>query len=184
MRRCLNPVRNGTESRPSSMALAIMPQGNLQAEGLLNEPPLRQRLATILVADVAGYSRLMGCDECGTVAACRLPQQPRDRRQRAVVWQGRLHGRVGGVHVRERSGGRTARPAIHRVGRPNRCPVSALGLVLRGKNVSTERMPWPPGVLTRSPSPATLRTATRGSRAHDPARGARVACVVGAVRAG
>jgi adenylate cyclase len=30
---------------------------------------LRQRLATILVADVAGYSRLMGCDECGTVAA-------------------------------------------------------------------------------------------------------------------
>ena len=30
---------------------------------------LRQRLATILVADAAGYSRLMGCDECGTVAA-------------------------------------------------------------------------------------------------------------------
>ena len=30
---------------------------------------LRQRLATILVADVAGYSRLMGFDECGTVAA-------------------------------------------------------------------------------------------------------------------
>jgi len=30
---------------------------------------LRQRLATILVADVAGYSRLMGSDECGTVAA-------------------------------------------------------------------------------------------------------------------
>ena len=30
---------------------------------------LRQRLATILVADVAGYSRLMGGDECGTVAA-------------------------------------------------------------------------------------------------------------------
>src|SRR5690349_10328184 len=30
---------------------------------------IRQRLATILAADVAGYSRLMGCDECGTVAA-------------------------------------------------------------------------------------------------------------------
>ncbi len=30
---------------------------------------IRQRLATILVADVAGYSRLMGSDECGTVAA-------------------------------------------------------------------------------------------------------------------
>ena len=35
----------------------------------MSELPLRQRLATILVADVAGYSRLMGRDECGTVAA-------------------------------------------------------------------------------------------------------------------
>ena len=46
-----------------------MSQGNLPPEGFLSEPPLRQRLATILVADVAGYSRLMGGDECGTVAA-------------------------------------------------------------------------------------------------------------------
>ena len=51
------------------MAVAIMSQGNVLAEGSLSEPPLRQRLATILVADVAGYSRLMGCDERGTVAA-------------------------------------------------------------------------------------------------------------------
>ena len=29
----------------------------------------RQRLAAILVADVAGYSRLMGCDEQGTVVS-------------------------------------------------------------------------------------------------------------------
>ena len=29
----------------------------------------RQRLAAILIADVAGYSRLMSCDERGTVAA-------------------------------------------------------------------------------------------------------------------
>src|SRR5689334_20535121 len=35
----------------------------------LNVSTIRQRLATILAADVAGYSRLMGCDECGTVAA-------------------------------------------------------------------------------------------------------------------
>jgi len=34
----------------------------------LSESQIRQRLAAILVADVAGYSRLMGCDECGTVA--------------------------------------------------------------------------------------------------------------------
>ena len=46
-----------------------MSQGNVLPEGLLSEPPLRQRLATILVADVAGYSRLMGVDERGTVAA-------------------------------------------------------------------------------------------------------------------
>jgi adenylate cyclase len=31
--------------------------------------PTRQRLAAILMADVAGYSRLMNCDECGTVAS-------------------------------------------------------------------------------------------------------------------
>ena len=42
------------------MAVAIMSQGNVLAEGLLSELPLRQRLATILAADVAGYSRLMG----------------------------------------------------------------------------------------------------------------------------
>jgi len=51
------------------MAVAIMSQGKVLPEGFLNEPPLRQRLATILVADVAGYSRLMGCDETGTVAS-------------------------------------------------------------------------------------------------------------------
>jgi adenylate cyclase len=35
----------------------------------VSETDIRQRLAAILVADVAGYSRLMNCDECGTVAA-------------------------------------------------------------------------------------------------------------------
>jgi len=39
------------------------------AEIALSESQIRQRLAAILVADVAGYSRLMGCDECGTVAS-------------------------------------------------------------------------------------------------------------------
>src|SRR5215216_7760650 len=31
------------------------------------QPPLRRRLAAILAADVAGYSRLMGLDEVGTL---------------------------------------------------------------------------------------------------------------------
>ena len=35
----------------------------------MSETHIRQRLAAILVADVAGYSRLMSCDECATVAA-------------------------------------------------------------------------------------------------------------------
>jgi adenylate cyclase len=35
----------------------------------VSESETRQRLAAILMADVAGYSRLMSCDECGTVAA-------------------------------------------------------------------------------------------------------------------
>jgi adenylate cyclase len=35
----------------------------------LGESETRQRLAAILMADVAGYSRLMSCDEHGTVAA-------------------------------------------------------------------------------------------------------------------
>jgi len=35
------------------------------------EPPLERRLATILSADVAGYSRLMGANEEGTVQALR-----------------------------------------------------------------------------------------------------------------
>jgi adenylate cyclase len=41
----------------------------LEREPSLSETPIRQRLAAILAADVAGYSRLMNCDECGTVAA-------------------------------------------------------------------------------------------------------------------
>jgi adenylate cyclase len=35
----------------------------------VSETETRQRLAAILMADVAGYSRLMSCDEAGTVAA-------------------------------------------------------------------------------------------------------------------
>src|SRR4051812_47652330 len=35
----------------------------------VSETETRQRLAAILMADVAGYSRLMSCDERGTVAA-------------------------------------------------------------------------------------------------------------------
>src|SRR6476619_1326291 len=37
--------------------------------GPVSETETRQRLAAILMADVAGYSRLMSCDERGTVAA-------------------------------------------------------------------------------------------------------------------
>ena len=35
----------------------------------MSETHIRQRLAAIMAADVAGYSRLMNCDECATVTA-------------------------------------------------------------------------------------------------------------------
>ena len=35
------------------------------------EQPVERRLAAILVADVAGYSRLIGLDEEGTLAGLR-----------------------------------------------------------------------------------------------------------------
>jgi adenylate cyclase len=38
---------------------------------VLNEPPIERRLAAILAGDVAGYSRLMGVDEVGTLRALK-----------------------------------------------------------------------------------------------------------------
>src|SRR5690349_717549 len=62
------------------------------AKGIMREMPkerAQRRLAAILAADVAGYSRLMGTDEVGTVLALR------------EIWSERLspvlaahHGRV------------------------------------------------------------------------------------------
>jgi len=37
----------------------------------LPETPVQRRLAAVLAADVAGYSRLMGVDEVGTLAALK-----------------------------------------------------------------------------------------------------------------
>jgi adenylate cyclase len=34
---------------------------------MADNPPVQRRLAAILAADVAGYSRLMGADEVGTL---------------------------------------------------------------------------------------------------------------------
>ncbi len=41
----------------------------------MDEPTARRRLAAILAADVVGYSRLMGLDEAGTLAALRSLRQ-------------------------------------------------------------------------------------------------------------
>ena len=78
--------------------------------------PLRQRLAAILAADVAGYSRLMGCDERGTVAA--LDARARCSATTIAAHQGRVdrHGRrLGARRVRDRG----------RRGRLRRSPCSA-----------------------------------------------------------
>src|SRR5476649_684325 len=47
----------------------VLFQAPTQQGGALTVPEMRQRLAAILAADVAGYSRLMAADERATVAA-------------------------------------------------------------------------------------------------------------------
>src|SRR4029077_10061159 len=39
------------------------------------EPRVNRKLAAVLAADVVGYSRLMGADEVGTLAALKLHRQ-------------------------------------------------------------------------------------------------------------
>jgi class 3 adenylate cyclase len=56
--------------------------------------PVERRLAAILAADVAGYSRLMGLDEAGTAQALRehraaanpLIAQHGGRTSRSIIW--------------------------------------------------------------------------------------------------
>jgi class 3 adenylate cyclase/pimeloyl-ACP methyl ester carboxylesterase len=55
----------------------------------LSEGPVERRLAAILVADIAGYSRLMGADEVGTLAA--LKAHRRDLFDSAIAAH---HGRI------------------------------------------------------------------------------------------
>ena len=40
-------------------------------QSLVANAPVQRRLAAILAADVVGYSRLMGMDEAGTLAALK-----------------------------------------------------------------------------------------------------------------
>src|SRR5262249_61819204 len=54
----------------------------------------RQRLAAILAADVAGFSRLMSADERGTIAA--LDAGRRAFRTEIEAWQGRVIDMAGG----------------------------------------------------------------------------------------
>src|ERR1043166_6506320 len=46
-------------------------EGRRQLEGTLGAERVERRLAAILAADVAGYSRLMGKDEAGTLQRLR-----------------------------------------------------------------------------------------------------------------
>lgn len=47
------------------------PCGNCLEGRRLSEDRVERRLAAVLAADVAGYSRLMGIDEVGTLAALK-----------------------------------------------------------------------------------------------------------------
>src|SRR5205085_10595001 len=61
----------------------VMPNGPPVREGYLSGERVERRLAAILAADVAGYSRLMGLDEAGTLA--RLKTLRRDLIDPAVA---------------------------------------------------------------------------------------------------
>lgn len=70
--RCPLMTRSGHGPSPTAGLRALMNPPDLAKKGLdLTGQQVERRLAAILAADVAGYSRLMGTDEEGTLAALR-----------------------------------------------------------------------------------------------------------------
>jgi adenylate cyclase len=53
--------------------------------GKAMKQPVERRLAAILAADVAGYSRLMGADEAGTAQALRQHRTAADRSSPSIT---------------------------------------------------------------------------------------------------
>jgi hypothetical protein len=66
--------------------------------------PATRRLAAILAADVAGYSRLMGADEEGTLDRLKMLRALADRKSRSIAADRQDHPRrlAGGVRQRRR----------------------------------------------------------------------------------
>jgi class 3 adenylate cyclase len=66
-------VRRPWELLDKALSLRAEGQGSAMIAGLRGamKQPVERRLAAILAADVAGYSRLMGVDEAGTARALR-----------------------------------------------------------------------------------------------------------------
>src|SRR6516162_6015986 len=56
-------------AEPSPLFLAILPRPEVGAS--MADAGVERRLAAVLAADVAGYSRLMGADEVGTLGALK-----------------------------------------------------------------------------------------------------------------
>ena len=66
------------------------------------EERVERRLAAVLAADVAGYSRLMGIDEEGTLAALKGLRNPPRSQDSRVPWPYRQdYGRRGAGRVRQ-----------------------------------------------------------------------------------
>jgi adenylate cyclase len=57
------------------------------------DPPVERKLAAIFAADIAGYSRLMGRDEVGTLARLKAPRGVLDRL--IAVHRGRIFNTAG-----------------------------------------------------------------------------------------
>src|SRR5712664_3975682 len=61
-------IQNGNGPSPSAGLHAVIRMRNYMSGAPLIEKRVERRLAAVLAADVAGYSRLMGADEEGTLA--------------------------------------------------------------------------------------------------------------------
>jgi len=67
--------RGNLASSPRTKHYALIGHGNSHLGAPLTGGRVERRLAAVLAADVAGYSRLMGADEEGTLARLRGPDR-------------------------------------------------------------------------------------------------------------
>ena len=121
-----------------------------------------RRLAAILAADVAGYSRLMGADEEGTLAAARAHRARRSIRRSPSTRAHRQDDRRRGAdRVRSAWSARCAAPSHCKGGRPSAMRVPRRPPHRMAHRHQSRRRAW----SRATTSSATGSTSRRGSKA-------------------